>query len=436
MVTTNPTIAHSNFSACEDHTTNSGNKMMVINGSTVANTSIWCQTISVNPNSTYLFNMWGTSAVFSNPAIIQPQFNNVPVSTTLNLSFVPCTWQNYTTTWNSGSNTSLTICLYNNNLASSGNDFAIDDLSLFEQCSRTDTVTVIQPNIAPTIINTTICNGDTVFTNNGFLTTTGSYFETFTAVSGCDSIVETQVNIQEPAKPNLGADTTLCGNDPFVLSSKTGNVTYQWDDSSTDSTRTITASGDYMVQVTDSDGCVNSDTINVNYNPYPIVDFGNDTTLCFGDERVLHTSQSGSATFLWQDGSTGSTFVVRDPGGTYAVNVTLDNCTINESITIDYEGCDCLVGLPNAFTPNGDNKNDIFQALFQNGCSLASFSLKIFNRWGNLVYQTTNTNEGWDGRIGGKLQAQDTYLYLIEYELDTRFNAAPLKETGSFLLVR
>lgn len=436
MVTTNPSLAHSSFAACDDHTPNPGDKMMVVNGSTVANTSIWCQTINVNPNSTYSFSMWSASAITGSPAVIQAHFNGVPNSNSLNLSFIPCNWRNYTATWNSGSNTSLTLCLYNTNLSSSGNDFAIDDISLIEQCSRTDTVTVIRPVIPPTVIYTTMCQGDTTFTNNGYLTTVGSYFDTLSAVSGCDSIIEIVVGIQQPVRPNLGIDTTLCGNDPFLLSSKTGNVTYEWDDGSTDSTRTVNSSGSYFVQVTDSDGCTNSDTINVNYDPYPIVDFGNDTSFCFGDQRVLRATQDQAATFLWQDGSTGSTFVVSDPGGAYSVDVTIGNCTINEAIIIDYQACNCTVGLPNAFTPNGDNKNDIFQALFQNGCSLASFSLKIFNRWGDLVYQTTNTNEGWDGRIGGKLQAQDSYLYLVEYELDSRFNATPMTETGTFLLVR
>ncbi len=437
-ISTNPNLTHVNFASCNDHTPAPGANMMVVNGSQAANTNIWCQTVSVTPNTTYVFGMWGITAVSTNPANLRVRFNNVAANNTFLFPTTTCSWQPYTTSWFSGSSTSLTICISNIQLAGSGNDFAIDDITLFEICQKSANVTVAISSIPVTTVDTFICKGDSLLLSGNMQTTSGTYYDTLATTTGCDSIIATQLDVRQPPKPQLGMDTTLCGSDEFILTAPSDTtLTFLWNDNSTDSLLAITSANTYTLQVMDGDSCVNSDTISILYNPYPVVNLGNDTTLCLGDERVLRATQSqGTPSYIWHDGSTSSTYVVQEPGGVYAVEVTLDNCSATDEIEIDYDVCSCNVGVPNAITPNNDGRNDIFHPLYEMGCIFNSYNMKVFNRWGKLVFQSSDINNGWDGTINGKLQPQESYLYVIEYTLDAKFNEPPVRKSGTFLLIR
>jgi hypothetical protein len=128
-VNTNPRNDHANFSICGDHTSGSGN-MMVINAATVAGVSVWCQTVAVNINTTYTFSTWIASVHTSNPAILQFSINGVNLGSPFTASSTTCNWQQFCETWDSNGNTSATICIVNQNTAAGGNDFALDDIQM------------------------------------------------------------------------------------------------------------------------------------------------------------------------------------------------------------------------------------------------------------------------------------------------------------------
>jgi len=128
----NPSQINPGFSNCSDHTTGSGN-MLVVNGATNASTPIWCQTFTVTPNSSYLFETWVASLTGASPANLMLFVNNVSSGAGFFASNTPCMWGKYCTLWGSGTNTSITLCLYNLNPTNAGNDFAIDDIS-FRRC--------------------------------------------------------------------------------------------------------------------------------------------------------------------------------------------------------------------------------------------------------------------------------------------------------------
>jgi gliding motility-associated-like protein len=92
----------------------------------------------------------------------------------------------------------------------------------------------------------------------------------------------------------------------------------------------------------------------------------------------------------------------------------------------------CTVFVPNAFTPNNDGLNDVFRIL--NGVKTENFNLKIFNRWGQPVFETKNWKQGWDGRYKGMLQPTGTFIWLMQY-VDTR-TKLPIERKGSFTLIR
>jgi len=89
---------------------------------------------------------------------------------------------------------------------------------------------------------------------------------------------------------------------------------------------------------------------------------------------------------------------------------------------------------PNAFTPNGDNANDVFKPVF--GCPAVSMHFQIFNRWGHLVFETIDPIDGWDGKIYDLLAPSDVYVWRLEYEVENNGSREKLFEQGEVTLLR
>lgn len=125
------------------------------------------------------------------------------------------------------------------------------------------------------------------------------------------------------------SDTMLCAGTPLTLDASTTGATYQWQDNSTGSIFTVTQPGLYWVHVTKGN-CVISDTILVNYTPYPLVHLGNDTSVCTGSSLLLNAT-TANATYLWQNNTTSPTLMVNQ-AGLYWVTVTVNQCSSSDSI--------------------------------------------------------------------------------------------------------
>ena len=89
--------------------------------------------------------------------------------------------------------------------------------------------------------------------------------------------------------------------------------------------------------------------------------------------------------------------------------------------------------MPNVFSPNGDSKNETFNAV---GDNLTGFSLKIFNRWGNLLFETNSIGNGWDGTHKGSKVSSGTYVYLIEYSYTEKRNTINKNIKGTVTLLK
>lgn len=171
------------------------------------------------------------------------------------------------------------------------------------------------------------------------------------------------------------------------------------------------------------------DTINVDYLNLPKVNLGNDTSLCRGDIIMIDVSSTGTD-YLWQDHSNDPIFYISEEG-VYWVEVS-NLCGIDtDSIIISDGNCNCKIFVPNAFTPDGDGKNDGFLILAK--CDFIEYDLKIFDRWGGLIFESKDPNKAWDGRVTGRICEAGTYVYRVSY----RFGGNTGKVgVGSVVLVR
>jgi len=130
-LTTSPCLVHPAFACFDDHTPTGPGLMMVVNGSDSTTDRVWYENgIAVDPNTTYFFSTWIHTVYDLSPAQLKFSININNIGTTFTAGSVADGWQQFFASWNSGSDTTANIALVNQNTAFSGNDFALDDISL------------------------------------------------------------------------------------------------------------------------------------------------------------------------------------------------------------------------------------------------------------------------------------------------------------------
>jgi gliding motility-associated-like protein len=245
-------------------------------------------------------------------------------------------------------------------------------------------------------------------TNQTFTVNASGNYSVTASVPCKTSIDNISVTINPLPQLNLGNDTVICSAGTFLLNAGPGYASYLWQYGSTDVTYPVNQSGTYWVSVIDVNSCKASDTIIVVMQTVPSVNLGPDGDLC-PDKQELLDAGSINANYLWQDGSTTQTYLVTLEG-TYAV--TISNLCGIATDSLFLAACpDCICDLPNAFSPNGDNNNDVLYVL---GSGFYNMHLVIYNRHGELMFETRDQAAGWDGRYKGVMQLSDVYYYYLE----------------------
>lgn len=229
------------------------------------------------------------------------------------------------------------------------------------------------------------------------------------------------------------ADTVLCKGSELTLDALSPGAAYLWDDNSTNETRTLDLPGKYWVTVSES-GCMATDTITCSFITKPVIAWPADTAVCTTDTLVLQ-ADFPYTTYQWQDGSTGSHYTVTQ-SGLYFVQAT-DVCgAVADSINILFENCSCKFYVPDAFTPGRGGVNSVFMPKYR--CTLhytvKQYQLKVFNRWGELLYSSNDPSSGWDGSFKNRREPADTYVWELSFHDDQV--KTPHRQHGTVLLIR
>jgi gliding motility-associated-like protein len=247
-------------------------------------------------------------------------------------------------------------------------------------------------------------------------------------------------------------DSPLCPGDATVLeagiSTGVGPFTYDWSSGGDGTTETVNFDASQIVTLTVTDACGIQDSFDVEVE-YPVWDpiTGNDPEVCLGIQGDLNlTGGVGEADFAgnwvgqyefytWQysnyDASGNpqdSAFVLVDdaldslatfigPSGNFQAGLTqgdmdiyvIDQCGAEGTFNVSVIACDTEI--PNVFSPNGDSMNDFFRIPGIEG--FPNSKLEIYNRWGNVIYQSNDYGGGWDGRINNEPVADGTYYYIL-----------------------
>jgi gliding motility-associated-like protein len=274
--------------------------------------------------------------------------------------------------------------------------------------------------------DTILCEDDSIYLsvshqNTDFIWNTGSNDSSITGYGGnsyyviasntCGTVTDT-INLHEKQKPSLKipqTDTVCEGELIEVEIAATGN--FRWYDGKNDKVRKLLAPGKYAVETSNICGRI-SDTINILAETNPDPYLGIDTFICEGETVNLSVDGYSNKIYKWSNGDSSNSTKV-DEAGIYSVTVISDRgCSGNDKIEL--MDCPINIFIPNAFTPNNDGLNDKFQI---QGIDIKDFHILIFDRWGNLIFESNDINHSWNGykKNNGKRVNQGTYNYKVRY---------------------
>ena len=292
FVGASPQAWNASLNNCTDHTTGTGN-MMLVNGSPAPDIKVWSQIVTVTPNTNYVFSTWIQALWPPNPAQLQFSINDNDIGTLITASLPTCTWTQFYTTWNSGNNTTASISIINKNTQILGNDFALDDIAF-----------------APVLIKR-------------------------------DSVI---IKVETPVVTATNS-TAICES-TFIQLNAAGAATYNWSPTATLSNPNIAnpiatpvTNTRYIVAGTTIAGCIAKDTVDITIKPKPLITKSNNDTICASTYTQLFAD--GGITYNWSPTTSLNNTSIQNPVAsplnttTYYVTVTgANNCSNTDSIKI------------------------------------------------------------------------------------------------------
>ena len=266
-----------------------------------------------------------------------------------------------------------------------------------------DSIITLNLTIGNIVFNTdlrTACDSYTWI--DGITYTSNNNTATFTivggSVTGCDSIVTL----------NLTMGTSISYTDTKVACGS-----YTWIDGVNYTTNNNSAT--FTIQGNTMNICDSIISLDLTIIPNPIIDLGQDINIC--NESVSLTPGAGFLNYEWNNGITLPSITVMEEGN-YSVYVTdINGCSGYDEIEI-IDDCLFSIWVPNAFTPDGNQFNQTFFPI-ASGKEIENYTMFIFDRWGELIFESNNIEVGWDGTNNGYKVQDGIYIWKIVLNLES-----------------
>ena len=254
-----------------------------------------------------------------------------------------------------------------------------------------------------------------------------TYYYASQTIAGCESTVDSMLVTVVPApKISIDGNAGICPHDTAILMATelTGQpVSYHWypqmylHDSTSDTVVTYAETNmNYYAVVTNQYGCKDTGWVEVTVHPAAIISLTDSVTLYPGETYQI-SPETNCSSFRWSPaGGLSGAFIsnpIASPGVSTEYFVTAQTeygCKTRDSILIHIAD-ESVLDMPNAFTP-GSSVNNQFKVILRGIASLKSF--RVYDRWGVVVFQTTDITQGWDGTYKGTPQPFGVYVYQVE----------------------
>jgi gliding motility-associated-like protein len=260
------------------------------------------------------------------------------------------------------------------------------------------------------------------------------------SLTGCDSLVE-RVEIQVNPRPGITVSPStarVCAGDSIRLMAQSSGNALAWVGGPATGTYWVSPQAEttYYVVATAPSGCTDTASIRVTVNRFNLELEATPNPVVAGTPiRISAVAAEPFQVLRWAPAALfpvnrNPQQVIADTGFTVvAIGRSAEGCIDTASLQVIVDPLGDLY-LPTAFTPNGDGRNDLFRLL---GGDVAEMELRIFNRWGEVVFTTRNRSIGWDGTVGGKPQPTGAFVYTLQATLRS---GARISRKGTVMLVR
>jgi gliding motility-associated-like protein len=350
-----------------------------------------------------------------------------------------------TYTWSNGSNTNSTT------ITEAGNyDLAIVSS---DDCTNTFAFTVdVNPLPISTLPNEIdACEGQAITLETGssanVLWSTGEttssiivneagLYTVVLELNGCLAGDEVEVNYSLTPSFTPPADFLLCQDSSAVIDLPALGFSWLWDGNFVTDSVIVNAAGVYTLEGIDLDsGCGASATVEVTLGLRPQVTLPAFSQLCLGSAAALDGRAPNANTYLWNTGDTLPVLTTALPG--FFELTAANGCGVTTVSTQVIEAlCECPLYVPNAFTPDNDQLNELFTPIL--GCEVESYLFEVFDRWGELIFTSTEPGEGWNGASPGNTHysQNDIYIWKVVYNVTLAEGLFQVERIGHVSLLR
>ncbi|MDB5137158.1 MAG: hypothetical protein JWP37_3761 [Mucilaginibacter sp.] len=214
-------------------------------------------------------------------------------------------------------------------------------------------------------------------------------------------------------------NTTLCQGQSVTLKAVHSDGTIKWSTGETSDEINVSSSGTYTATLASTSGCAVDTSISVAFLNNPILSVRDITICTYKQQTLTLTAPAGFSKYTWNSVLGEQTFNVTYPQTVTLIVTDANGCQAMQQIHIT-EQCS-EVFIPNTFTPNGDGINDVWNVQGLDATAL----VKIFNRYGAMIYQSKGYGIAWDGRYRNQKLPTGTYYYIINVKNNTQtFNGS------------
>lgn len=206
---------------------------------------------------------------------------------------------------------------------------------------------------------------------------------------------------------------------------------YEWATGEEGTSIQVTSPGEYSITAT-LNNCNETRVINV--IPVPEMSLYDNPVACEGTQAALRIPYENGSNYQWCNGGGETTLIYANQAGEYCYEFTDEfGCLQSGTVVLDIIEREIGVYVPNAFTPNNDGVNDVFKV---EGVGISDFEFRVWNRWGDKVFETDSPEAFWDGSYQGGAYYTQNEVYTWEIEYESTCNAERIKRSGYVVLMR